>query len=506
MEKLSYFSIDDVSLPYRHNVFLTITKPDIRKEGVLKPGPAGSTDDMGACFYGTVLHDGGKYRMWYYACHQGKNPDYPPKMMQQVAKPPGYYEGETDFFQGPLCYAESEDGIKWTKPDLSQYLFKGTVHNNALLLPHAIVSGASVIKDEEDPDPKRRYKMVYQYFPDQSDPVIEEFGTSPTVATAVSPDGIVWTVTGMPFINQFVEHCSFMKHDGKYIIHYHVMGDWGHMSEGGAQSGRTGVARISTDFDFWPDVWVDTFALAEPQDHKLRGMKTEYDQVHLGVGAASMGNVSIGIYGLWHNADFDTFSKISCDLGIVISNDGIHFREPVKGYVYIHRNESPSPDVPGFKINTNLCQGNGILNVGNQTLVYHGRWRNAGEHYESETNNLFSSEVALATLPLDRWGSISLIPGKDRGVVYSCLTELGGNERISLNADGLQNMEVCLLDENFRQIPGYCGALNAAGSSFDAPVVWKNGLSGLRGKKVYIQVSMKRGEPEPKLYAIYVKR
>ncbi len=76
--------------------------------------------------------------------------------------------------------------------------------------------------------------MVYQFFPEFSDPIIDEFGNKPTVALATSPDGICWSVADMPFINQFVEHSSFIKHDGKYIIHYHAMGTFaGHFSEGG---------------------------------------------------------------------------------------------------------------------------------------------------------------------------------------------------------------------------------------------------------------------------------
>jgi len=501
MGKLTYFAIDDVSLPYRHNVFLAINKPEVRKAAVLLPSEYGSgrPDDVAAHFYGTVLHDEGKYRMWYYACHKGINPDLPPKMMQQLAKAPVW---GWECIQGPLCYAESEDGIQWSKPDLSQVSFKGSVHNNALSLPHVHVSGAAVIKDAEDPDPNRRYKMVYQFFPDFTEPVIEENGTMTTVATAVSPDGINWKVTGIPFINQFVEHCSFMKHDGKYIIHYHVMDNWGHLSEGGAKSGRTGVARVSTDFDYWPDVWVDTFALPEPQDHAKRGMAHEYAQVHLGVGAAGFGNVSIGIFGLWHNAAFDTFRKISGDLGLVISNDGLHFREPAKGFVFVDREDSPATPSPcGRGYNTILCQGNGILNVGEETLIYHGRWRNATERASIQD---YSGEVALAKLPLDRWGSLSLIPGQKKGVVLSSLTELSGGERIRLNADGLEGISVGLLGEDFKPLPGFERVTMKGGGSFGAKVKWERALPA--NVKVYIKIEMNSdGAADPKLYAMYVE-
>ncbi len=279
-----------------------------------------------------------------------------------MARKPGWLTGVKEGFevgQGPLCYAESDDGITWAKPALGQVLFKGSRANNALDLPHTIVSGAAVIKDDDDPDPARRYKMVYQFFPDQTEPVIPEYGTLPSIACAVSPDGLSWTVTAMPFVNQFVEHCSLIGHNGQYIVHSQVFPGttWsGAYTEGGAAGGRTGVARATYDFDRWPDLWQWAFALPEPGDHSLRGTgltrgdasaMRQYPQVHLGVGAASFGNVCVGVYGLWY--DRADFSEIACDLGLVISNDGVRFREPgaAPGQVYIHRDDSPATPRPG---------------------------------------------------------------------------------------------------------------------------------------------------------------
>lgn len=90
MATLTWLAIDDVSLPFKKNVGLYLSKPAVRQEPVLAPSPFGSgaPDDSAAHFYGTVLHDAGKFRMWYYACHWGKNPDWPPAMMRQVAKSP----------------------------------------------------------------------------------------------------------------------------------------------------------------------------------------------------------------------------------------------------------------------------------------------------------------------------------------------------------------------------------------------------------------------------------
>jgi len=172
--------------------------------------------------------------------------------------------------------------------------------------------------------------------------------------------------------------------------------------------------------------------------------------------------------------------------------------------VFIHRDESPATKVAGYEYNTVLCQTNGILNVGEKTLIYHGRWRNAGENFKHESIRHYNAEVALATLPLDRWGSLSLMPGADDSAVLTNAVTLRGGERFSLNADGLHNITVSLLDESFRPVNGYESHAFAQNSGFDATVGWKNDLKKMSGQKVYIQIAMKRGADMPKLYAVYI--
>jgi hypothetical protein len=472
-------------------------------------------DNMAIHFYGTVLHDQGKFRMWYYACHRGYNPDWPPRKKQQIAKLPGWMNGVkagSELGQGPVCYAESVDGISWTRPALGQVLFKGSRDNNALDLPHTITSGAAVIRDESDPDPARRYKMVYQYFPDQTEPYIPENGGLPSIACAVSPDGINWTVSCIPFKNQFVEHGSFMRHQGRYIVHSQAYpgmnwGGGGCRTEGGHAGGRTGVARETCDFDKWPDMWAWAFALPEPVDPMKRGSTKSYDQVHLGVGAASFGNVCVGLYGLWHASD--NFDLVSCDLALVVSNDGIRFRElgAMPGQAYIHRDDSPATPAPGHNYTTILCQGNGILNVGDETRIYHGRWRNCGKKVE-DIVEYYSAEVALAVLPRDRWGSLRLNPEAQEGLVCSAPVTLPADGwKLTLNADGVTGLSVEVADEHLNLMPQFSGDNSATAQGkdgLDVPVKWAKGNPAeLNGKTVRFRVCFKRSPGvEPMLYAV----
>lgn len=509
-------AIDDISLPLRKNTCLYLSKPAVRQEPVLLPSPieSGAPDNLAANFYGTVLCDEGKFRMWYYACHRGMNPDWPTRKKRQIAKKQDWLldaKQGTEFLQGPLCYAESDDGLTWIKPTLNQLAFKGGRHNNAFDLPHTVVSGAAVIRDDTEPDPNRRYKMVYQFFPDQTDPVIEEYGTLPSMACAVSADGLQWTVVALPFVGQFIEHCSLLQHNGQYIVHSQVFPgtEWSAVyTEGGAAGGRTGTAHASYDFNEWPDMWQWSFALPESADPEKRGPNHAYDQVHLGVGAASFGNVCVGVYGIWHSQPFgEHFGKISCDLGLLVSNDGIRFREPgpTPGQVFIHHDDSPVTPTSACAHNTVLCQGNGILNVGSETRIYHGRWRNVGQKAQDIAMS-YHAEVALATLPRDRWGALGLNPGAEEGAICSAPFILPGEGSLLVNADGVSGLSVDLLDERFRPIAGFTGGQVAEPNGLDCQVSWAgHALGELEGMSVRVQVGMRRvGDDAPSVYALYL--
>ena len=476
-------AIDDVSLPLKQNVSYYLSKPKVRKEPVLAPSRDNpqAPDHLAAHFYGSVLLDEGKFRMWYYPVSFGK--DY------------------SELTQGPVCYAQSDDGIHWTKPNLGQIEFKGGKDHNGIKLPEEVIEGVHVIKDGEDPDPSRRYKMVYN----------PHNGRTFTIQTATSPDGIHWTTPPNYPKDQFLEQAGFFKHNGMYLVHGQAL----EMGEGGGPRGRQGYAWLSVDFDNWLEATVEAFALPEPAEPAERGTTRPYDQVHLGVAGTSLGNVVVGLYGLWHNfpgdrsrdvpASWFGHEKTSCDLGLVVSNDGIHFREPVKGHVYISRVDSPVTAVDGKTYPTILIQSSAAVNVGDETRIYHGRWRNAvyGKDYWGE--------VALATLPRDRWGALGLYPNRSEGEVWSTTVRLPQEGcQVILNADAPRSMRVEIADERFGPLPEFSGSNSGTADDdggLECPVKWPSGdLSSLGGKKIRLRILMERKQDsEPRLYAVYLR-
>ena len=122
---------------------------------VLRPGPPGTWDDKRAIAYGEVLYEENRFRIWYGG-------------IDWVAK--GYIVG----------YAESEDGVDWVKPVLNQVEYKGSTENNIVDFAYNPYGyWPMLVKDEEEPDPQRRYKVLLSH--------------SGSDRLHYSPDGIHWT-------------------------------------------------------------------------------------------------------------------------------------------------------------------------------------------------------------------------------------------------------------------------------------------------------------------------
>jgi len=99
--------------------------------------------------YGTVFFDPlqKQYRMWYMS-RMSRRHDY---SIPELEIPDG-----GNVHCDLTLYAGSKDGIRWERPNLGLCHFNGSDKNNIMLDFH----GASVILDQEEPDPQKRYKAI----------------------------------------------------------------------------------------------------------------------------------------------------------------------------------------------------------------------------------------------------------------------------------------------------------------------------------------------------------
>lgn len=111
----------------------------------------------------------GKYQLWYQSF-----------LGKQVSDPR---------YGCVVCYAESEDGIRFHKPALDLFPFGEIEKTNIVLLGsggHSFRYCNSVVVNPEDANPERRYKMAYFDWTETPS------GQRPGLCVAFSRDGIHW--------------------------------------------------------------------------------------------------------------------------------------------------------------------------------------------------------------------------------------------------------------------------------------------------------------------------
>lgn len=498
--RLLLLGIDRHAFPLRENVTLYLTKPDVRAEPVLTPSTDPNAPDNAAThLYGSVIKEGDRFRMWYYAVC--------------------YTSSEAALAINPVAYAESSDGIHWERPKLGQVEWKGSRDNNLIALgdePEEGCEGVSVLRDDDDPDPARRYKMIYGRQLPKAE--LARLGVKHRwiVRTAVSADGLHWHelpnyVSG----ENFAEFASLYKHDGLYIVNSHMRS----RGEGDRPEGRQGYAWVSTDFEHWLPESAPSFKTPEPVDGSGWGTHGAtggaYTQVHLGVGAKSLGNVAVGFYGMWHQqqpswGEGGTYA----DLGLLISQDGLHFEEVVKALPFLRSVDSPADPVPGRHYPTILCQNNSILNVGDETWIYHGRWRNVefqqlgtGQNDGINIAKNYWGGVGLARIPRDRWGALALWHDETAGSVWTMPVTLAPGATLALNGADLKGVRLEVADAAFHPLAGYESGAAAGDDSLSSAVAWDgHALGDLAGRTVRFHLHFDRtAAPNPRVYALYLQ-
>jgi hypothetical protein len=475
------FPFDDYALPFNKGLVLTLapghksaTAPSLGVDPehpgtpVMPIGKPGDADFPRAYFCGTILRIDGEYRMWYSG-----------------------FDGKAR----QVCYAVSRDGVKWTKPKLGLVTYNGGTENNLTAIDgDQAMRGmiVLVLHDPEDPDPARRFKMVREI-----NPVIKP--------AAVSADGIRWTSVagGKDVINGGnLEPSGLIKFNGAYYLSGHggpvphPIPTRGYMRP----QKRMMVTMVSHDFETWTEAGHVSFRRDNvppraPEDFEFhRG-----EQVHLGASIWNRGNVLLGFYGQYHNETNDRRTS-HCDLGLIVSHDAIHYREPIPDFKIVPSFEEDDRAEP------RLTQGQAFHNIGDRTFVYYGIWT------ENDRNS--PTGVRAATWPRDRLGYFApALDAKNAHCISGPIRLEGESARVYLNATGLTdegNLTLEILDERFRPVPGYTAAdfvSIKAKSGLRVPVAWreKSQLPADAGP-IRVRINWTGDHPEStRLFAVYVE-
>ena len=487
------FPFDNHSIPFSAGLRLQLVSGKSRDTAnpiVLKKGGPGEPDDLHLRLYGTVIKVGDTLYLWYQArgtLDPAEGPDY----------------------QFRVCLATSKDGVRWEKPKLGLVEFNGSRENNIVDIfgGRCVVWSGPVLHDPEDPDPARRFKMVIE-----SGVLYDN-----RMAVAYSPDGVRWTEPPNNPVGPYVAHSGVVRYDGCYYV---TGQDWDR-----THPGRTRKLVVYASYDW--EHWTDAAGLGMRRDIAPRQVSPERnanEEIHRGAGLWNRGNVIVGVCDLIHGHPTGAYDKITMDIGLAVSNDGLHFREPVPDFRLIPAYDEidVAPGKGPF-----IKQTQAMTNVDEHTMCWYESWHGGGlrlalwprdrlgffeSYYQSGRPGLTVSDPAHMpdTRPTPYYPPGD--PSRPTPHFISCpINGEGKPLQVFVNADASVDSPVIveLLDLQFRPIQGHSGndSIPVTQSALRGNVRWdgSDAIAGVGGD-FRVKVSFGGTRPElARLYAVYLK-
>jgi hypothetical protein len=376
-----------------------------------------------------------------------------------------------------MCYATSQDGLRWEKPDLGLFDWNGSRANNIVAVGNTGLIDTNVIKDPRDPDPARRYKVLYYDTKPGGGPL--------GISVGFSPDGIRWNLhPGNPVLVGTGDTHTLLGWDesaGKYIAYLRPKSNGARRyGEGGD---RVRVIGRSTSDDFLR--WTMPAPVLAPDASDLPG--TQF----YGMPVFRYEDHYIGVLWIYHAVSQLVYNQLAW------SRDGIHWQRPPCRPTFLAVGAEGTWEDGMSYATTPIVRGD-------QILIYYGGFNVL---HNLATQKLLGSIVdgkrregatGLARLRLDGFASIDA--ALDVATVTTPPLRFQGS-RLFLNLapvvggggpyDELAAFHVEISDAGGRAIPGFTfedsDDLKAGGTR--VAVAWKRNpdLSSLAGRTVVLR-------------------
>lgn len=400
-----------------------------------------------------------------------------------------------DYFDyGTLCYATSKDGIHWEKPLVGTLdSNNGKPHNAVTLMTHG-----TVLKDNEDADPNRRYKM-YGW---RQDSITHGF------YSYVSPDGLNWRFLSEEPISRSSDVATgYYDHRlGKYV------GFPKHITTVRGVQRRSFATIFSDDFKNWTkpvlsltnDLRDDANCLSRiepvralldmPDDPSM--MRSEF----YGIGVYESESCTIALpWILTINANARHGNhQGTMEVQLAVSRDLLHwdrpFRKPIIEFGKISDWDSVNITSPSY-----------ALRVNDEVWVYYGGGNNVhgvGEAKKKGHLNIpgvgqrpLRGSIGLATWKLDRFVSVN---GPKEGGSLTTVPITFDGERLEINAltKGDGQITVEFLDAAGQPLKGWEKSASFSGDKIRHVVTFNNkkDVSELRGQPIALRFNLNDAE------------
>ncbi|MDQ2946850.1 MAG: hypothetical protein M3Y27_13060, partial [Acidobacteriota bacterium] len=292
---------------------------------------------------------------------------------------------------------------------------------------------------------------------------------------------------------------------------------WGGQLLDGSYAGRTITTFFSPDFQHWAGGRALSFHRAGYVTKPI-GMGQE---AHMGGGLWNRGNVILGLYGRWYGDQITgkrgRLDGLTIDIGFIISNDAIHYREPIQDFVFLERGHDGQWD------SVALLQANAFNNTDTETQIWYSHWDTGAPWplpaLPQKVHNPTPSAIGLATLPRDRFGYVAkqytelpargtqepLLPQSGELLTKSIV--LGNASQVFVNVTDVSaeaRLTMDLVNDAEETLRGYSSEITAPG--LKQPVHWSGGKIAPAGQPFRIRVRWPFGRANPKLYVIYVEK
>jgi len=393
-----------------------------------------------------------------------------------------------------LAYAVSDDGIHWDKPEMDIVLKDGAMTN--LVIP-ALEFGYMyqpyfVIKDVEESDPERRYKLAFLSI--QRNVTENETTTHPGtrrgLGIAFSPDGLRWTKAKDFASDDIIDISHFMidpYHDNQYVIYGRTLKILPDIREAWEQydwfeedyNGRAVIRSASSDFLEWaPADFIMGPDLQDPVSTQIYSMNVfPYEGLYLGLVQRYISKPGIG----------------TLDIQLAVSRDGIHFERPFREPLF------PLGEIGTWDRFMLHSMSGPPLRHGKKLRFYYGG-RNSRHRPTNvpDAANPPEGNIGMATLLKDRF--VAVEASFDGGTLTTKPLRFEGSTLYVNCNTSFGKLAVRLLDPDGNPMDGYQATIEGI-DRVEHAVQFERPLGLLRAKAVRVEFTLSNAQ----LYSFFVE-
>ncbi len=370
------------------------------------------------------------------------------------------------------CYAESKDGINWTKPELGIHEISGSKKNNAILVNEAPVTHnfSPFLDTNPNVKPSEKFKAMGG---------VQKSG----LMAYASPDGIHWkkmqqgsVFTKGLFDSQNVAFWSVSEK--KYVCYFRT---W----TGDGYKGFRSVSRTtSDDFIHWSEPVAMTFG-DTPMEHLYTQQTSPYfraPHIYVAIAARFMPNRQVVSDEQSKALNVNPAYYKDCSDAVLMSSRGgsKYDRTFMESYI------RPGIGLANWVSRSNYPALNVVQTSETEMSVF------VNEEYAQPTAHL-----KRYSMRLDGFVSISA-PYKGGELITKPFVFTGNQLEINYSTSAAGEVKIEIQDENGKAIPGYALAdcQTIIGNEIKRAVSWNKSqdLSKLSTKPVKLRISIKDGD------------